>query len=211
MEIKEYIVLQNLENTNAFDIGDYIWWEDESLNIEQKVNLTLKLLDLNPEYEFFMLLDINFDKINTTSRNLIWTYFSHHLSGEDTKQRDAVEHSLCDDFFNDEDRVQEAWNAMIRNSNDGILQRLLINSGPVPYDLKDELYQKLLKDTTWHYFILESLFNSFSYGFGEIDFEAARKLLPKLKAHRSSEKYLELFEALNKFNSKKEYWESLNH
>ena len=211
MKLNDYILSNELTKSDGSIIADHIWWDDKSLHSEQKVALTLQLLDQYTEYEVIMHLDINFDKMNAAAKELMWSYFKDQLSGNDTKQRDIVEHALSDDFFNDSDRVHEAWNAMIHDNNDSILQLLLINSAPVPYTLKDELYQKLIQDETWHFFIFESLFDSISYGYGQIDFAAARLILPKLKIDHSSEKYVALFEALSNFSSKNEYWESLNH
>jgi|TARA_B110000093_G_C12952983_1_gene403508 hypothetical protein len=39
--IEEYILKHKLSENNGSDIADFIWWQDKSLDVDQKLDLTL--------------------------------------------------------------------------------------------------------------------------------------------------------------------------
>lgn len=66
-------------------------------------------------------------------------------------------------------------------ASDLLLQRVLIHSGPVPYDLKRELYERLLPDEKWHYYIYRSLLHSAFDMYGKIHRKDAGQVLEQLE------------------------------
>lgn len=62
-----------------------------------------------------------------------------------------------------------------------LLRAVLPISGPVPYALKAPLYERLIADVAWHGAIFESLFGSAFDVFGNLNKNAARRLLARLQ------------------------------
>lgn len=210
MKIEKYISQNNLTENDGADIADFIWWDDETLSIEEKLDLTLLLFDQKPEYGITMQLSMNFDKMSQSIKDKMWNHYKKHLSNGDTLQRDKIEYSLWVDFFEDDETVNEAWKKMVGAYDDNnVLKQLLTISGSVPFELKDDLYERVIDNEEWHNYILDSLAGSFFDVYGQIDFKRARTILPKLKVDKTTEKYIQLNDCLKKFNSKTEYWESL--
>jgi hypothetical protein len=210
VKIEKYIVEHNLKDDVASEIADFIWWDDEKLDIKEKLYLTLQLFDQKPEYGVTMQLSINFDKMNKSIKDIMWNHYRSHLSNGDTLQSDQIKYSLWVDFFEDGETVEEAWNKMVGDYRDNIvLKQLLTISGPVPFKLKNDLYEKVIDNDEWHEYILDSLVGSFFDVYGKIDFHKARTILDKLKVDKTIEKYIQLNNCLKKFKSKIEYWESL--
>jgi|TARA_B110000967_G_scaffold44736_1_gene44866 hypothetical protein len=209
--IEEYILKHKLSENNGSDIADFIWWQDKSLDVDQKLDLTLQLFDQNPEYGVTLQLSMNFNKMSSYGKGQMWDHYKNHLKGEQTLQREQIEYSLWVDFFEDSETVNEAWGNLIGDySNENILKRLLTISGPVPFGLKDKLYQKVIINKQWHEYILDSLVGGFFDVYGQIDFQRARIILPILKVDKTSKKYVELNKKLIEFNNKEEYWNSLD-
>ena len=155
---------------------------------------------------------MNFEKLNNSQRDRIWKDYKAYLSKGNKNQKEAVEYSLWVDFFENNETVEEAWKSMIGNyENEVILKRLLPISGPVPFDLKEEFYKRVVKDEKWHEYILDSLVGSFFDVFGQINIEKARLILSRLKVNKDSNKYSKLQEYIKKYNSKEEYWEDINN
>ncbi len=169
------------------------------------------MFDQNPEYGVTLQLSMNFNKMSSYGKGQMWDHYKNHLKGEQTLQREQIEYSLWVDFFEDSETVNEAWGNLIGDySNENILKRLLTISGPVPFGLKDKLYQKVIINKQWHEYILDSLVGGFFDVYGQIDFQRARIILPILKVDKTSKKYVELNKKLIEFNNKEEYWNSLD-
>ena len=212
LEIKEYKSINNLNEDDASGIANFIWWNDTNLDEESKLDLTLALFQIKPSYGVLMELSMNFEKLNNSQRDRIWKDYKAYLSKGNKNQKEAVEYSLWVDFFENNETVEEAWKSMIGNyENEVILKRLLPISGPVPFDLKEEFYKRVVKDEKWHEYILDSLVGSFFDVFGQINIEKARLILSRLKVNKDSNKYSKLQEYIRKYNSKEEYWEDINN
>ena len=121
--IEEYILKHKLSENNGSDIADFIWWQDKSLDVDQKLDLTLQLFDQNPEYGVTLQLSMNFNKMSSYGKGQMWDHYKNHLKGEQTLQREQIEYSLWVDFFEDSETVNEAWGNLIGDySNENILK-----------------------------------------------------------------------------------------
>jgi hypothetical protein len=112
---------------------------------------------------------------------------------------DPIAYSLWCDYFEDPASVEEAWTAVAAPGAVSArgLQRVLNVSGPVPYDLKVPIYERLVGSTHWHPFIFRSLLYSAFDVYGQIDARAARKLLDKLSLSKTTEGLNELREKVD--------------
>lgn len=211
MKIQEYISKNHLNESNSVVICLTIWHYDETLNGKQKIDLLLQLFDRNPECGAILELSMFNNEMAASEKNVMWNYFRKQLSKGDSIQRENIERSLWLGFFEDSEIVNEAWKKLVGDYQDeNILKRLLKISSPVPFDLKDSLYQKIIKNKKWHNSIFESLEYGFFLSHGTINIKRARIILPTLKIDKTTSRYIKLEDNLKRFSSKAEYWNSLN-
>jgi len=77
--------------------------------------------------------------------------------------------------------VEESWNQLIKPfPSDKALQIILIKSGPVPFHLKKQLYDKLINDQKWHVYIFKSILHSRYDLYGELDVDEGERILNQL-------------------------------
>jgi len=185
---------------NLFDdISDKVWYS--SMTISQKIPLGFQLYELFPSYYHFLVPYYHAmrDKEITdpNEKASIWKQFMKYLASENY-YADPVGYVLWVDFFEDPETVKETWQGLINNySNKKSLLLLLEAAGPVPFDLKESVYNNLLSDKANHDSIFTSLLYSAYDVFGQIDKKKAHRLLARLKVDTETENYLLLKEKLN--------------
>lgn len=115
----------------------------------------------------------------TTALELFWDEYRKLISDADDRLAEPIAYSLWCDYFENPDTVEEAWGQMVQPGalTDRALQRLLEAAGPVPFRLKQALYDELIADERWHPGIFRSLLHSTIDVFGDVDAVAARDLL----------------------------------
>lgn len=209
MNTEEYISTRELFDEDDRTIVG-ILWDDEKLSNEEKLNLSFDFFERSPEYGICSELKMCFSELNSEEKNKLWNNYKKYLKSDKAEHKKQIKYSLWVDFFEDPRTVSETWNYLIGDYKDEhILKELLSVSGPVPFGKKDKLYQNLIKNKTNHESILESLVGSFFDVYADINIQRARIILPTLKVDKASEKYIELNKKLKEFNSKEEYWKSL--
>lgn len=184
----------------VFDnLASDVWYSDKS-NLD-KIDLGFQLFDKFPNYFLFLVpfyrrvRDKDFDSGN--EKNLIWKKFMDYL-GSEPYYADPVAYVLWVEFFEDKSTAQETWKGLMNyKSNKKALLRLIESSGPVPFELKEPVYQKLLTDTKNHNAIFKSLLFSSYDIYGQIDNEKARILLSKLNVSTDTDDYQLLKKKIN--------------
>lgn len=180
------------------DLSDPIWDEGEESWIE-RMALAFQLYREMPCYATLMYMRHYFFEWDDGARRRFWDEYRSLLSDDDDRLADPVAYSLWCDYFEDPASVEEAWAAVASPGavSERALRRVLEVSGPVPYDLKAPIYERLVRSTHWHPFIFRSLLYSAFDVYGQIDAKAARKLLDKLSLSRTTEGLRELREKLD--------------
>ena len=108
-----------------------------------------------------------------------------------------MEYFLWCDFFERGDRVEEAWEALVTPETPHLaLQSILLVSGPVPFDLKLSVYERLLPNAQWHHSIFLSILHSYSEEHGHFEEEPAKRILGQLLIPRSTPSLIDLQKAL---------------
>jgi len=210
VKIQEYISKNNLNESTAILICLTICHYDETLSGKQKINLLLQLFDQDPECVILTELSIFNNEMAVSEKNVMWNYFRKQLSKGDSLHREYIERSLWIGFFEDSEIVNEAWEKLVGDYQDkNILKRLLTISSPIPFNLKNKLYQKVIENKEFHDYIFESLESSFFCLYGKINIQRARIILSNLKVDKT-ERYIKLDDNLKRFSSKAEYWDSFN-
>jgi len=125
----------------------------------------------------------SYRELDVAAQSLLWTEFRSLLSDPDDRLADPVAYSMWCDFFESADTVSDAWRNLMNPGGltDRGLERVLIMSGPVPYAQKSALYERLLPNTRWHYFIFRSLLHSTFDLYGAVVLDDARRILDTLE------------------------------
>lgn len=143
-----------------------------------------------PLYGFIFDLFIkrSYEDFGPDARAMFWSFSREMLSSPGDALADPVAYSMWCDFFEDPSRVDEAWRMLVtEDSSPRMLRRILDASGPVPFRLKQPLYDRLISDDSWHDSIFQSLLFSSGDVYGDFDREAAARVFSKLTL-RSVEK-----------------------
>lgn len=169
------------------EIASRIWDSDES--DVTKLDLAIRAYTEMPCYGHALYFSLNYSGLSPGAREKFWAWFRSVLSASDNVLANPLEYSLWCDFFEaDTDRATEAWSRLVdAESSNLLVQRVLISSGPAPYAFKEELYQRLLPDKNWHYYIFLSIRNSMYDVFGRIDLYRAKQVLKRLELSADTE------------------------
>jgi hypothetical protein len=154
-------------------IADLIWDGPDSW--AEKIRLLFDVYDEMPGYGHLMYVTHHYEHFSASDRSLWWHKVAERLEAAVPAIASPIEYSLWCDFFENPDRVTEAWRHLTQgNPSEGTLRAVLRASGPVPYVMKTRLYEQLITDPKWHEWILESLRASASDVYGDIDRRDAR-------------------------------------
>jgi hypothetical protein len=181
---------QTQDTTPASDlphrIADLIWDGPDSW--AEKIRLLFDVYDEMPGYGHLMYVTHHYEHFSASDRSLWWHKVAERLEAAVPAIASPIEYSLWCDFFENPDRVTEAWRHLTQgNPSEGTLRAVLRASGPVPYVMKTRLYEQLITDPKWHEWILESLRASASDVYGDIDQRDARTWLDRLLVPESGQ------------------------
>lgn len=189
------------ETWSLFDeLSKSVWESDRE--IHEKIQLGFMLFDTFPNYYHFLTPYYDIIKNKELKANdlkdSIWKTFMEYLGSEEYYAA-AVSYSLWVDFFEDPDTVLEAWQGLMNQKNSiKSLTNLIKCAGPVPFELKEPIYKKMMKDTSTHKSIFYSLLFSALDVHGKIDKNLARAILVKLKIKTNTDEYRLLKNQLSK-------------
>ncbi len=180
------------------DISEKVWYSAMT-NLE-KISLGFQLFELFPSYYHFLVPFYhgirNREIVDDNEKEIIWRHFMRYFVLENY-YADPVGYVLWVEFFEDESTVKETWLGLMKNYSDRkSLVQLLEYAGPVPFDLKEDLYNSLLADKENHERIFKSLLCSAYDVFGKIDEKKTRTILAKLNVDTETESYKLLKEKL---------------
>lgn len=162
------------------EIEDPTWSGPEPWH--EKLALFFSLYDDMPCYGHLMYARHHYSELGAADRADWWKEVRARLANQDAAVRQPLQYALWCDWFEDPETVEETWAALTgQDAPPAVLQAALRASGPVPYELKAELYERLLPDPAWHQAIAESLHWSTVDVYGQIDKVAARRVLARLE------------------------------
>ncbi|MFN0007131.1 MAG: hypothetical protein ACKVXR_04420 [Planctomycetota bacterium] len=156
-------------------------WDTESPWVD-RVTLFFSIYDVMPSYGHLIYAKMKYGEFDADARAQWWSEIRERLVGPDLALRQPIAYSLWCNFFEDDRAVEESWAELTANDAPRALLRVVLaNSGPVPFGLKQCLYDRLLPDPAWHASIFESLVRSAFDVYGQIEIAAARSLLDRLE------------------------------
>ena len=182
MNLKNVIEVAQQKGILPEDLIDEIW--ATQTNTIDKINMSLSLFEVQPTYHVLSTMWFNYRLSSTVTdqvTELILNAYLNELSNPMKPLTDSMEYSLYFDIFEDPDRNESACKYFIgRDPNDHFLKMILRNSGPVPYHLKQNLYDRLIANRSYHADIYRSIRHSCFDNCGLVDKQQALKTLNKL-------------------------------
>jgi hypothetical protein len=161
------------------DISNLVWESD--LSTQEKLRLILQFYEEMPCYPYLMYLKHNYHTFTLSERTTFWEWVRQQLASEDEAMAPPILYSLWSDFWEDPQTVGEAWASLIIPlPSPKVLEQILIHSGAIPFELKQPLYDQLIHNHEWHYFIYRSLLHSAFDAYGKLDYKATTALLNRL-------------------------------
>lgn len=167
-----------------------IW--DASMAEHGKVSLFFDVYDDLPSYGMLMYAAYAYREMSPLGRSQWWEEVRKRFIGEKAALRNPLLYALWCDYFENQDTVQEAWLELTNPRQEGLLRVVLPISGPVPWGLKQSIYEETADEPSMRQFVFEALVRSAFDVFGKLDATAARKILAKLEIPEKTMGFLEL-------------------
>lgn len=125
---------------------------------------------------------IHGEAVDELAKRQLWHGILDCIGSDDLSIREAIEYVLWVDFFEDQSTCKETWGELTsRVRRPEVLDRLIVNAGPVPFALKQPFYRKLSRDPSRHAVLAESLARSIDDAFGQTDLVETQKYFDKLQ------------------------------
>jgi hypothetical protein len=134
-----------------------------------------------PCYGNTMYIKLSHERFKRAEKRTFWDAWRAALDSDDDRLAEPAVYSLWVDFFEDRSTVKEAWREMTTAPTERRLERLLEASGPVPWRLKEALFEQIWREPRWHPFIFRALKGSAFEYFGDFDARAAERWLRRLQ------------------------------
>jgi hypothetical protein len=175
----------------AHEISDALWEADAPL--EERIATFFEIYDEMPSYGFVMYASHEYGEWPLTARRQFWDGVRKRLATSDRALGRPLAYSLWCDWFEHGEYTAEAWEALTAPDTPvPVLEHVLIASGPVPWPDKTRLYNRLITDVRWHYYIFRSLLHSAFDVYGKFDRNEAAGWLTRLSIPSSTEHLSEL-------------------
>ncbi|HEY0381225.1 MAG TPA: hypothetical protein VGC72_03395 [Candidatus Elarobacter sp.] len=160
-----------------------------------KMRATCALYQDFPSYTIIAQLftTIGYDGLTSAEMTFFLEFLGAMISAEALELARPAEYVLWVDFFEDDSRVDAAWNTVCGAiSSDEGWRRLLIASGPVPEGLKMPVIERFRPDPSFHDAIFEALSGGVFDIYGRIERANVESILPALRIDRSHPAYHQL-------------------
>ncbi|MBK8253224.1 MAG: nucleotidyltransferase domain-containing protein [Polyangiaceae bacterium] len=162
------------------ELCDELWGAE--CNALTKVEAFWLIYDDLPGYGWLMYGGHEYPHWSADVRDRFWSLLRDRLGSSDEALGRPVAYWLWCDWFEDGTRVDEAWREVTRRLTDRHITRAVLRaSGPVPWELKVELYGRLIHDAESHPDIFASILRSAFDLYGQIDPLDAQGWLARLR------------------------------
>jgi hypothetical protein len=160
------------------------WILDEmALASSERVGLLFAVYERMPCYSLIFMIPTWSTQASPEALALCQSMYRLFLGSDEDALAEPIGYSLwCGPFEGMREEVELWWRALAEGDGPPrLFERLLEHSGPVPYDLKEELYERLLPNEHFHPFIFRSLLFSRHDVRGQLDEKKARQLFRQLR------------------------------
>jgi len=162
-----------------FTISHLIWETDNGLDHHQKVDLLFEVYADLPCYTLLSEVYLHhYRQLPEDAQTTYWYHIAALLSQSEAALAQPVVYTLAVDFFEDPDLCLAVWERLVTTqAPNQLLIRILEASAAVPFVVKEQLYQRLVRDCSWHDAIYQSIRASYESIYGDIDKVRAQQLL----------------------------------
>lgn len=176
-------------------IEDIVW--DSNIPNREKIDLSFSIYDDIPEYGLMQSIAYHFQQFSHSDRIYVLDKIKKRLEENNPILARPIAYALAVDFFEYNLTVEEVWTTLTSGDvSSTVIQTILNNSGPVPWNLKLRLYGQLLSNDQWHPYILRSLRVSTFELLGDIDPRSALQVLHQLKLTENTSDITEIEQKL---------------
>ena len=183
------------------EIEHLIW--DGSAAWEEKFRLFRDVYREFPSYGHLMYLNFHVPEFPVALRQVLWDWTKECLLERGSARANWVAYWLWCDVFeagHARERIALAAEAFQEltgpRAQPAVLRAVLENSGPVSFELKARLYDRLIDDPDWHPWIFESLLRSAGDVYGLLDAREARRYVARLSMPSRAKEVKEFHRAL---------------
>jgi hypothetical protein len=179
--------ISQLGHDVADEIVDIVW--RPSLAPSARLEQFLLFYESLPSY-WFLVAGVfhHLDYIPRADRARFWSWTRLQLASDEPALRQPLAYFLWCEIFESSHWVEEGWTNLVNPLPAArTLQTLLINSGPVPFGLKKPVYEQLIGDPNWHYYIYRSILHSAFDYCGQIDLTEGLQILSRLSLDDTAE------------------------
>lgn len=185
------------DDSELYDIVDDVLEAtfDGVMTNGDKMRAACALYEDFPSYTIVSQLftTIGFNGLTSDDLTSLLRFLGAMLSAEAIELAQPAAYVLWVDFFEDDSRVDGAWDTVCGViSGDEGWRRLLGVSGPVPEALKLPVIERFLPDPSFHDAIFDALSASVFDVYGRIDRPTVESILPALRIDRSQPAYQQL-------------------
>jgi hypothetical protein len=140
------------------DIVDYIFKSD--IDDLKKIDLFFELYEEIPSYTLISECSISYWPLSPHATSKYWERYRNLLNSDNDDLCWALEYHLWSGHFEGTE-VEDAWNALTKDlSRKKAIYRILRVSGPVPFELKNNLYDSLIQYREYHPSIYKGIVGS---------------------------------------------------
>jgi hypothetical protein len=189
------VVNESIASEVPHDLADRLWFEgDESLN--ERLPVAVDLYWRMPCYANLMYWP--YGDFDEPTRSRMWGAFRGFLADPRDAVAEPAAYRLWVDHFEDTTTVDRAWREVSgpQEPRRPRLARVVAASGPVPWTLKESLYEQLAAESGWDEPLLAGLYGSCIDIYGSLERKPALRILRRLEAPAESQAYTILTRAL---------------
>jgi hypothetical protein len=169
------------------EASDYIW--DAPLSADAKIVLFFTIYDDLPSYGMLMYAKHQYADWSATNRAEWWRQVRARLNGPAAA---PLTYALWCDWFEDQNTVDDAWQALTADRNDALLRRVLPVSGAVPWEVKHPLLLYGADSLELRDVVIEALLGASFDVFGDVETAEALALLKRLSVSEDDPRYQQL-------------------
>ena len=149
----------------------------------EKFRCLFEVIGLWPSYSTaYYLYRLQMVGVDVEAEAFLWQQLVHVLEHGGRLHREAIEYVLWVDFFEDRALSAKIWHGLMTlDPIWKVKERLLVNSGPVPYSEKRRHYKKLFENPSNHEVLAECLARSLSDVYGSVDHKEAKIMMAGLR------------------------------
>jgi hypothetical protein len=177
------------------DLSDRLWFEGEEPP-DERLATAVELYWRMPCYANLMYWP--YGEFDQPTRAQMWDAFREFLADPRDAVAEPAAYRLWVDYFEDITTVDRAWREVSgpQEPRRPRLVRVVAASGPVPWTLKESLYEQLAAEGGWDEPLVAGLYGSCIDIYGSLERTPALRILRRLRAPEDSQVYAILARAL---------------